>query len=345
MTVRVGLLRRGDRSTHPPVLRKEAALASLRVALAGRGVEVEAVAWADDAAEEVVEQLSHLDAVVVWVNPIEEGATRARLDEALRRLAERGLYVSAHPDVIAVMGTKEVLYRTRDFTWGSDVAWYATPAELAERLPARLDRYRRLVVKQARGNGGQGTWSVERLDAGPEAGRVSGATPVRVRHAQTKDASSTEMTLADFVDSCAGAFGWSNGAIDQPYQERLAEGMVRAYLSGGEVVGFARQWPGGLIEPGAREATPPSFMTGPERPEWQGLRRRLEATWVPQLQRRLGLDAPALPVLWDADFFFGPAEDSWVLCEINASSVAPFPDEAADGIASSLLARLGARRP
>ena len=46
----------------------------------------------------------------------------------------------------------------------------------------------------------------------------------------------------------------------------------------------------------------------------------------------LGLDAGSLPALWDADFLFGPktpdGHDSYVLCEINASSVSPFPPEA-----------------
>ena len=38
----------------------------------------------------------------------------------------------------------------------------------------------------------------------------------------------------------------------------------------------------------------------------------------------------SLPVLWDADFLYGPrtasGDDTYVLCEINVSSVIPFPD-------------------
>jgi len=36
----------------------------------------------------------------------------------LRELAASGVFVTAHPDVILALGTKEVLYRTRDIGWG-----------------------------------------------------------------------------------------------------------------------------------------------------------------------------------------------------------------------------------
>jgi hypothetical protein len=49
-----------------------------------------------------------------------------------------------------------------------------------------------------------------------------------------------------------------------------------------------------------------------------------------------------LPVLWDADFLYGPktaaGEDSYVLCEINVSSVAPFPESAVAPVAKAALA-------
>jgi len=42
-------------------------------------------------------------------------------------------------------------------------------------------------------------------------------------------------------------------------------------------------------------------------------------------------------VIWDADFLYGPrtgtGEDSYVLCEINVSSVFGIPDEAPEEIA------------
>ena len=48
--------------------------------------------------------------------------------------------------------------------------------------------------------------------------------------------------------------------------------------------------------------------------------------------RRLGIEERSLPVLWDADFLLGErkpgADETFVLCEINVSSVAPYPKSA-----------------
>ena len=74
-------------------------------------------------------------------------------------------------------------------------------------------------------------------------------------------------------------------------------------------------------------------------PAFARLRGLVEQEWVPGMQAILGLETGSLPALWDADFLFGPktaeGQDSYVLCEINASSVTPFPPEAVP-----LLARL-----
>ena len=61
------------------------------------------------------------------------------------------------------------------------------------------------------------------------------------------------------------------------------------------------------------------------------------------MQRLLGIDTVQLPVLWDCDFLLGPRDDAgadtYVLCEINASSVSPFPDSAVERIAQATLSR------
>jgi hypothetical protein len=58
----------------------------------------------------------------------------------------------------------------------------------------------------------------------------------------------------------------------------------------------------------------------------------------------LGIDVPSLPIIWDADFLYGPrtdsGEDTYVLCEINVSSVYPFPEHAPAEIARLALDRV-----
>ncbi len=56
---------------------------------------------------------------------------------------------------------------------------------------------------------------------------------------------------------------------------------------------------------------------------------------------RLDLDGESLPVVWDIDFLYGPKTDgdaeSYVLCEINASSTFAFPEHAMPGVAAAAL--------
>jgi hypothetical protein len=62
------------------------------------------------------------------------------------------------------------------------------------------------------------------------------------------------------------------------------------------------------------------------------------------MQRILNIEKYRLPILWDCDFLLGPkqdsGEDSYVLCEINVSSVAPFPDSAPPFVAEATIARV-----
>ena len=77
---------------------------------------------------------------------------------------------------------------------------------------------------------------------------------------------------------------------------------------------------------------------------FQPLRAKMETEWTPQMMATLGIDAASLPIIWDADFLYGPrtasGEDSYVLCEINVSSVFAIPDQAPAAIARLTLKRL-----
>src|SRR3546814_14982373 len=83
-------------------------------------MQVAGAPYADESVEEVRAQLLRADGVLVWVNPIEAGRDRSILNGLLEEVAEAGVLVSAHPNAIRKMGTKEVLYRTRSMSWGCD---------------------------------------------------------------------------------------------------------------------------------------------------------------------------------------------------------------------------------
>src|SRR5262249_10969137 len=125
------------------------------------GIHAEPVVYDEAFVGEVREQLMAADGILVWVDPLHQGKTRESLDRLLRDVAARGPWVSAHPDVILKMGVKEVLYRTRHLGWGADTHLYRTAAEFGTDFPSRLRSSGPRVLKQNRGNGGQGVWKVE----------------------------------------------------------------------------------------------------------------------------------------------------------------------------------------
>jgi hypothetical protein len=75
---------------------------------------------------------------------------------------------------------------------------------------------------------------------------------------------------------------------------------------------------------------------------------KLEGEWVPAARQLLGIERESLPVLWDCDFLLGPkgerGEDTYVLCEVNVSSVAPYPESATPYIVEATLTRIRAAR-
>jgi hypothetical protein len=135
--------------------------------------------------------------------------------------------------------------------------------------------------------------------------------------------------------------------IDQAWQSRLADGMVRAYLVEDRVSGFGHQAVNALVPalPGQGAPQPgPRLYHGPDVPEWQPLKRRLESQWIDLLRERVGVAREQLPLLWDCDFLFGePAPDGaprFVLCEVNASSVSPFPPSSIAPLVDAVKRRL-----
>ena len=330
---RVGLLWRREwdpPSAEPPKLR------GVFAAFAELGVAAEPVVYSDDAVDAVRNQLLGLDGVLVWVNPIEQGLDRSLLDPLLREVADAGVFVSAHPDVILRMGTKEVLVDTRSMSWGTDSRIYRGFDEFRAQLPERLAGGAPLVLKQHRGMGGSGVWKVE----------SAGADAVVVQHAAGGAAPETSF-LEEFLATCEPYFADGGLMVEQPYQPRLPEGLIRAYLTHDAVVGFTHQYPRGLLPLDVTPKPPTKTFDPPDTPAYQPLRVRVEDEWVPAMQQILEIGTRSLPVIWDADFLYGPkdadGEDTFVLCEINVSSTFAFPEFAMPGVARAALERVRER--
>ena len=333
-TFQVAVVWRGDAEARATADPATVRLAPNFRALDDAGYVAEPCVYDESFTDEVRRQLLGSDAALVWVNPLTAGARRSALDALLTEAEAAGVLVSARPAVIAAMGVKSVLYRTRHLGWGSDLRLYETAEAFAAEFPASLAEAGPRVVKQDRGNDGRGVWKVE---------RVGDLVEVREAHA---DGAPRRLPLSEFLaermpDLATGPL------VDQAYQPRLPEGMIRAYMAGDRVAGFGHHLVRALAPSDAGPGGP-RLYSGPDDPRFQRLRRLMETEWTPGLVRTLGLAPDDLPAVWDADFLLGPrdaaGEDSYVLCEINVSSVFPMPEQAPAALAAVLCDRLLRRR-
>lgn len=338
---RIAILSPRERDAQAP---QDTRFAKVYAALHAHGMRAEPALYRDDICAEIRSQLARVDGVLVWFNPDESGRDRSKLDAMLRDVSATGVFVSAHPDVILKLGTKEVLYQTRGLGWGCDTRIYRSLEQMRAELPASLASGAARVLKQHRGSSGNGVWKVE---------FAPGTSRVRARHA-IRGSVEEEMPLNEFIARCAPYFAGTGRMIDQEYQQRLPEGMVRCYLVHDKVAGFGHQATVALCPPPAGappDAAPQPTKRGyhpPSLPEFQSLKQQLEQEWVPAMQKLLNIETVELPVLWDCDFLLGPknesGQDTYVLCEINVSSVSPFPESALTPLAEAVLARTKAAK-
>ena len=269
----------------------------------------------------------------------------------LRDVAASGVFVSTHPDVIDRMGTKEVLYRTRDMSWGCDTRLYTSPDAMRSAIVDHLVPGTPRVLKQIRGHSGGGIWKLELPKGSKQPASLT--TAVLVRHAE-RGSIEQEMPLNAFLNLCKPYFEAGGGMIDQPYQARLTDGMIRCYLVGDNVAGFGEQLVNALYPAPAGASAADAPQPGPRlyypptRPDFQRLKQKLEHEWIAHLCARVGVARTDLPILWDADFLYGPKDDAgldtFVLCEINVSSVYPYPPDALQPLVEASLARVGSAK-
>jgi hypothetical protein len=338
--MRIALVWRGDPRAVPLEFPR---LRPIYDALFKSGVTPVPVAFSEDSVDNARAQMLTCDGVLSWVDPLTDGVDRTRFDALLRDVAAQGVWVNSHPDVILKMGVKEVLVRTKDLGWGTDVYVYDSVDSLRAGFPARLAADGVRVLKQNRGNSNQGVWKVE-LEKPPEA--IGSNTRVTVLEAR-ENVPEYGVRLDEFITRWHSYLERGGRLIDQAFQRRIDDGLVRCYMSGDKVIGFSEQFPRNRT---LEDPALPSFGMARDKtmheetaPQFQELRARMESEWVPGLQSILGIETRDLPVLWDADFLYGPktpeGNESFVLCEINVSCVVPYPLTAVTAIASAAKER------
>jgi hypothetical protein len=298
---------------------------------------VSSEAYNDNRFDELAQSLLAYDAVLVWVNPIEQGNDRTKLDKLLTITASKGCMVSAHPETILKMGTKDVLFKTKDMEWGGDTDMYKDLSDFKRSFPPKLAEHKIRVLKQYRGNGGNGVFKVKEHDDR----RVS------ITHAIAGNETRI-LTINELFEYFSPFFENGGMIIDQDWNNNMVNGMVRCYVSGTKVAGFGYQEINALYElnnsiipPGKR------YYFTENCGIFSDLRSVMESSWIPELQEKLGISGNRMPVIWDADFFINSINSPSVtgkysLCEINVSCVSPFPPSAIKFIISEVGNRLSA---
>jgi glutathione synthase/RimK-type ligase-like ATP-grasp enzyme len=223
----VAFLIYGDNHSHRNALTEEKYQELANAFLSAEFI-VESVLYHDASVDVLRNKLLQYDAVLVWVNPIEQGKNRSILDTLLTEISNKGIFVSTHPEVILKIGTKDVLYKTKDMGWGSPIQVYPAYEEFIARFPASLQQSYVTILKQYRGNGGNGVCKVKQLPDGEGIMVI----PAKNSH-EAKIASWDE-----FFEECKPYFAGNGLLIEQACNPNLANGMVRCYLSGNRVVGF-----------------------------------------------------------------------------------------------------------
>ncbi len=269
------------------------------------------------------------------------------LDQFLREISTAGVFVSAHPDVILKIGTKDILVDTQAIGWTVDTVAYRSAEEFRTQFASRLRAAGPRVLKRHRGQSGNGVWKVSSSSSSVEGGGSS-STHVVLQPAVLGAVAETmsEATLFDLFDTTVFAEG--GHLVDQVWVPTLPRGTVRAYMCGLTVVGFGYQ------EVNALYPVSPQDDFVRQRPStrhyyteschlFQPLRLRLEQDWLPALASCVGLEATDFPLMWDADFFLVDSPHDYRLCEINSSCVSPFPESAVSPIIRELRSRLAAR--
>jgi hypothetical protein len=301
-----------------------------------QGFTVKSVLYNDEDADKLESVLLNFDAILVWVNPIEQGKGRKRLDMLLCQLSDQARFVSTHPDVILKMGTKDILYKTKDMDWSGDVKMYPTYEDFTKRFVESVQADGIRVLKQYRGNGGNGVYKIR---YNQDANNIS------LVHATESTAERT-LSWDDFFKEFSPFFSDGGMLIDQEWNKNMKNGMVRCYLSGTKIAGFGYQEINALYELNDTRFLPGKRYYFTENCGlFHDLATIMENKWAPQLQKSLSIDDNRMPVIWDADFFINnpvgnDAAGKYTLCEINVSCVSPFPPSAVKFIVEEVSNRI-----
>jgi len=318
----------------------------LAESLTESGFSVESVLYNYSKVKQLEHDLERFTAALSWVNPkerIERGADNLNLDDILLSILNKGVYVSTHPEIILKIGTKKVLYSTRNMDWGGDVELYSDYEDFEKRFINSLNSSSVRILKQYRGESGRGIFKVRLKDFENKTVSVVHAASSSEERIFSKD---------EFHQEFKQYFDDGGLLVNQQWVQGITNGMVRCYLTGTRVSGFGYQESVALCpqsgnpKESAIRPTSRRFYFSEDCGLFQDLRKIMETKWIPQLQEIHSIFDESMPLLWDIDLFINDVntthtEEKYTLCEINVSCVSPFPPSCVNHIVHELKTKLG----
>jgi hypothetical protein len=300
-----------------------------------REFDVDSVIYHDSLSAKLTKELTRYKAILVWVNPVEQGHDRKILDALLTNLAAQGSFVSAHPDTILKLGTKEILYKVRETQFGGDIKLYRSFEDFKQNFFSLKELTGIRILKPYRGNGGNGVFKIDAT--GYRKNEIT------VTHAKGENEEKV-FTLDNFFTTFEPYFRTNDMLVDQQWNQSIVNGMVRCYLTGAKVSGFGYQEINALYP---NKSPSQRYYFSEDCGLFGDLKSIMENKWVPELQQITGIKNERLPVIWDADFFINSintkdTSTKYSLCEINTSSVSPFPESSIPYIVEDVKTRLQA---
>lgn len=305
-----------------------------------QGMSCQIVFYNHEEHDEFMKTIANFDACIIRANPGQIGAaggSQKKFDDAMMSLQAKGMPMWPSPDVMAKMGAKDALCKTKHMKFGLvDTFGYYSAEDMWRDFPKGI-AYQPRVVKQNRGSAGEGIWIVRLKDESKyckQFGDRHASKDEMLVCMEANDNHVEEHTVAEFIEFCTkgrtsesgewtsvGKGNYFEGGleagglmVDQRFLPGIDDGEARFMCIGTELIRIEHyEYPEGVSGNYKQTIFPP------DAPEWQELRKTLESS-VPEVMDNLDLKMSQLPLLWAADFM--PIKNHkfpFVLGEFNCS--------------------------
>ena len=288
-----------------------------------KGWECEVIFFRDERQEVIFEYVKDkFDAYISRVNPGNLPHGEKIYFNTLRRLSDYGLVGMSTPDAMLNFGAKDALVKLADtdLVPNDTYAYYDIPT-FKNTFPKSLS-YGERVLKQNRGNTGEGIWRVQIADSiSFEQGDVIPMN-TKLKCTEVVDNHVEYKTVKEFITFCEKYIVGENGMlVDMRFMPRIKEGEIRILMVGNTPIFVVHKKPADSEDAFSTTLFSEAKYTYSKPEEWQELVDMFNEE-LPSISEKLG--EFEIPLIWTADFVLDwdkNHNDTYVLGKINCACV------------------------